>query len=270
MLERIPKLEISQVESESLERRRGSPEDALLSDAVYNLVGNAHHLSPEDLKGRLIVIADRVADLEKKSRTDELTGLLNLRGFREEVSRFESIFARERRDNDAETPVVLLMIDIDGFKEVNDTCGHEGGNRGLRLIAEQVQGVLRESDIFARVGGDEFSIFLPREDKEGAMKVAQKVRVAIEDSVTQTIHRDFPKYEGKLSASIGVAAVDGKGTIDGKVDATIEQIMTYADYASYVVKAAGKRGELSLEEAREVDADGKFEEDFLKGKVLPR
>ncbi len=246
-----------------------SPREPLLSEEITKLLERFETLSGEEVKAALTDMSERIAALERTSRTDELTGLLNRRGFREEVQRLESLFARERRDEKAEIPSALLALDLDGFKEVNDTCGHAGGDRCLQLISERIRGVLRESDVFARVGGDEFSIFLSQDDEHGAATVAEKVRTVIEKEVTETMRKEYPGYQGQLSASIGIVPIDSKGVVDGKV-AKVDELASYADYAAYVVKAAGKKGELTLRGAREVDADGKFQADFLSGKTLPR
>lgn len=250
--------------------RHGSSEEIPLSEELYDVAEIAGSLSPEELKHKLIEVVERVSDLEKKSRTDELTGLLNRSGFREGVERLEAIFMRERLSKRIDVSTALLMIDLDGFKEVNDACGHAGGNRCLQLIAEQVRDTLRESDIFGRIGGDEFSIFLSQDNENGAVRVAEKVRGVIEGVVTDTIHREFPNYTGKLSASIGIVASDGKGAIDGTNTMAIEKVLQYADYAAYVVKASGKRGELTLEDARDIDTNGQYQRDFLAGKTLSR
>lgn len=258
---------ISKIEAE-LGLYNRYPENASLSKEIYDLVGIAHRSSPEELRNKLTEIADRVANLERKSRTDELTGLLNREGFYEEVKQMKAIFMRERQDNNIKVPTALMMIDLDGFKEVNDTCGHACGDRCLSLIAEHVKDTLRESDVFARIGGDEFSIFIIDEE-DGAVRVAGKVRSVIEGIVTETIRQEFPTYKGSLSASIGVVPLDGNGTIDGE-SIGVEEVMRRADYVAYVVKAAGKSGELTLNGAREVDSDGQYQRDFLAKKTLVR
>jgi diguanylate cyclase (GGDEF)-like protein len=268
MSENVPQLKASGAEMGF--ERNGSPEKPPLSKEIYDLVGIAHRSSSEELRNRLTEIADRVAELEKKSRTDDLTGLLNRGGFREEVKLLEAIFARERKDENREIPTAMLVIDLDGFKEVNDTCGHACGDRCLTLIAEKVPTVLRESDVFARIGGDEFSIFLSQDDEKDALQVAEKVRLIIEQEVTEMLRREYAMYKGKLSASIGIVPIDGTGAVDGEKHMAIEKIMKYADYAAYVVKAAGKKGELTLKGAREVDTDGQYQRDFSEGKTLPR
>lgn len=249
------------------EAHHGSKEEKPLAEEILDLL----NLSLEEIRERIPELAERVAELRRKSRADELTGLLNRNGFREEVQQFEAVFARERRAKNVEIPTALLAIDLDGFKEVNDTGGHSCGDRCLQLIAEHVKSTLRESDLFARVGGDEFSIFLSESNEEGALEVARKVRSVLEGVVTDTIRLEFPSYKGKLSASIGIVISDSDQIVTGK-DRTgaIDEAMKQADYAAYVVKAAGKQGELTLDGAKEVDADGNFQRDFLQGKTLPR
>ena len=267
-MESMPKK--APLEAGQIERHKASSEEPKLSEQFAVLLKEAEALPKEAVLARLSELAHKVADLERTSRTDELTGLLNLRGFHEEVHRLQAIFQRERVDKGVEVLSALLMIDLDGFKEVNDRCGHGGGDRCLRLISEKVRGALRDSDVFARVGGDEFSIFLAEDDEPGAVIVAEKVRAVIEGDVTRTLREEYPAYNGVVSASIGIVPIDGDGTLGDGVDATIDVAMRHADYAAYAAKAAGKKGELTFAEARRLDADGQFERDFLAGKELPR
>lgn len=275
MFEKIPKKSPESQNEIGFEWHTGSEEEPSISKDLYDLVGVVHRIPHEELRNKLIVISDKVARLEEKSRTDGLTGLLNRNGFSEEMRRLEAIFAREQKDG-IRAESSLLAIDLDGFKEVNDSCGHACGDRCLSLISEKVKGVLRDADVFARVGGDEFSVFFIHHDEDGALHVAEKVRSVIEREVTETLRKEFPNYKGNLSASIGVVTIDGKGfsdndkMIDDRGNLMMEKVIKYADYASYVVKAAGKHGELTLKGAKEIDKDGQFERDFLSGKTLPR
>jgi two-component system, sensor histidine kinase LadS len=225
-------------------------------------------LPPEVLRGKLKELATRAEELSKKSRTDELTGLLNRSGFNEEFETLEGIYARGRERGEVQVPTALLTIDLDGFKQINDTGGHALGNECLKLVAEHAKVALRKGDILARTGGDEFTAYLSEVDEKDAVKVAQKVRLAIE-SVMAELREKLPNYAGSLSASIGVVATDENGMIDGTRVSSEEKIRL-ADYASYVVKAAGKKGEATLREARAIDVGGAFERDFLAGKTLPR
>lgn len=245
---------------ESAQTPRGSAQEAPLSEQMRGLIEFAN-LSPDELRMELRSMVERVKSLEEVSRTDELTGLLNRRGFYEKSHELESFFAREKQARNIEIPSALMAIDLDGFKQVNDSAGHAGGDECLQRIAEKVKAALRESDIFGRVGGDEFTIFLADSTEEGAVMVAQKVRAIIEE-VGEGLHEKFPAYTGTLSASIGI--------ITSAENLPLEERIQKADYAAYVVKAAGKTGELTLKGAREADAAGNIEQDFLAGKALPR
>jgi len=156
------------------------------------------------------------------SETDELTGVLNMRalsGVSERIFRQAARYAR---------PVSVLMIDSDGLKEINDTYGHETGNRMLRLTVQCIQGQMRETDVLARYGGDEFVVLLPETDCSGAMGVAKR----IEQSVAAT---PLPTREKKVpfSVSIGIACCPEHGN-------SLEMVMERADQAMYISKNGGK------------------------------
>jgi diguanylate cyclase (GGDEF)-like protein len=107
------------------------------------------------------------------SETDELTGLLNMRGFSIAANR---LFGQALRYNRAAT---VLMIDSDNLKLVNDTHGHEAGNRLLKQLARLVHAELRYTDVLARYGGDEFIVLLPETPPKGALEVAERIRDAV-------------------------------------------------------------------------------------------
>ena len=104
------------------------------------------------------------------SETDDLTGLLNVRGFALAANR---LFAQAARHGRATS---VLMIDSDNLKNVNDSHGHATGNLLLRQLAECIQAELRFTDIAARYGGDEFIVLLPDTPGKGAMEVAERIR----------------------------------------------------------------------------------------------
>ncbi len=117
---------------------------------------------------------ERIAYLESLSMTDELTGLLNRRGF---YSHFRRELAAARRSGAAGG--VLLIIDLDGFKGVNDTHGHLAGDAFLRHVARRIAGQVRQQDVVARLGGDEFAVLLTDTDAEaGAARVRQLTELA--------------------------------------------------------------------------------------------
>jgi diguanylate cyclase (GGDEF)-like protein len=125
-------------------------------------------------------------------------------------------------------PFALLMIDSDSLKTINDKHGHEAGNGLLKLTTRCIQSQLRESDLVARFGGDEFVVLLPETACTGAAAVANKILKTIQSS--PFAHRD---KNISVSVSIGVACHPEHGS-------TIEVIKEKADKAMYASKSAGK------------------------------
>ena len=156
------------------------------------------------------------------SETDELTGIYNMRGFAVIATR---LFAQAQRYNRAAS---LLMVDSDNLKQVNDTLGHEAGNRLLRHIVKSMQAQLRFTDVAARYGGDEFVVMLPDTPLRGALEVAERMRRAIEES-------PFAGEEGRVACtvSIGVATFPDHGR-------TLDALMSRADRALYKAKSSGR------------------------------
>ena len=116
---------------------------------------------------------ERIRRLQHEARHDPLTSLLNRRGFEEEARR---IVAHHLRSGE---PWAVLLLDLDGFKGVNDTFGHEAGDCVLRETARRLMCVLRTADIAARTGGDEFVMLLPGTGKEGVEKVRTRLSAAL-------------------------------------------------------------------------------------------
>ena len=161
------------------------------------------------------------------SETDELTGVLNMRAF---MTGAEQIFVQAER---YARPFSILMIDSDSLKAVNDTLGHEAGNRLLRLTVQCIGTALRKSpvrqpDLVARYGGDEFVVLLPETPSSGAFGVAERIRKAVESNPIRS--RD---QTAQATVSIGIASYPDHG-------ADFESVMENADQAMYASKAAGK------------------------------
>lgn len=156
------------------------------------------------------------------AETDELTGLYNMRGFSIMVDRLFAQAVRYKR------PASMLMIDSDSLKAVNDTHGHEAGNRLLRLVAKCIAGELRHTDVLARYGGDEFVVLLPETAANRAVEVAQRIRRAIESAPL-----DFDGIQIKTTVSIGLACYPEDGR-------SIDAIQARADRAMYAAKQQGR------------------------------
>jgi diguanylate cyclase (GGDEF)-like protein len=156
-------------------------------------------------------------ELERQALHDSLTGLPNRSLF---LDRLEQALRTARR---LSTPLALLVMDLDRFKEINDTFGHRAGDLLIGEVAERITADLRETDTVARLGGDEFALILPGADEGGAGHVAQKVIGALQ--------RPF-EVEGdahEIAISIGIAVSPQHGE-------DVETLMRRAEIAMYVAK----------------------------------
>lgn len=157
--------------------------------------------------------------------TDSLTGLYNRRKFFE-VANTE--LERSRRFN---RPLSILMIDLDHFKEYNDTYGHQSGDELLTRLANELSSSLREFDTLARYGGDEFVLLLPEIDEENAQKVARRLISLLED-MRVTIEKSNGS-QTHLTMSVGLACFPKHGT-------DLSSLIKAADRALYKAKEAGR------------------------------
>ncbi len=160
----------------------------------------------------------QVEALEQQAGTDSLTALTNRRKFETELAHHAQIATRY------EARGALLMIDLDGFKRVNDSIGHREGDSVLVRVAGILRNVLRRSDLAARFGGDEFAILLPEGDAEGAARAAERIVSAVV----------VPTVAGIVRASVGVATFDEDDT-----DPTGLAVLERADEALYAAKRKG-------------------------------
>lgn len=156
------------------------------------------------------------------SETDELTGLLNRRGFAIAAGR---LFAQGARHNRQST---ILMIDADNLKPVNDSQGHEAGNVLLKQLAKAICVELRNTDVPARYGGDEFIVLLAETPPKGALVVAERIRDAVASAPLE-----FNGKQVGCTVSIGVASFPEDGL-------TIDAIASRADRAMYQAKESGR------------------------------
>jgi len=161
-------------------------------------------------------------EVERLAITDGLTGLYQHRYFQEKL---ENEIRRGLRYNH---PTSLLMIDIDHFKLLNDTYGHQVGDEVLKRLAEIFKSRAREHDTVARYGGEEFAIILPVTPKEGALSAAERLRKSIE--ATQF---DVDGYSLRITVSIGVASCPQDAR-------TREELIGKADKALYAAKRSGR------------------------------
>ena len=162
------------------------------------------------------------SELEKLATTDGMTELSNRRQFDKAM---KSEFARYQRYF---RPLSLLVIDVDHFKAINDRLGHEAGDIVLKAVANLCAGVRRESDLVARIGGEEFAILLPETDESAALVVAERLRGLIENNL-----KTFNEIKLDVTISIGVAAA----TLSM---ASATTLLKQADAALYRAKDGGR------------------------------
>lgn len=179
---------------------------------------NAWYQEAERLKDsvldKVLMMSDRVEALNLEADTDALTGMLNRRGFHTQISSHMAI-----KNNS------IITFDIDFFKGVNDSYGHDVGDKTLCSVAGIIKTNCRDGDIVARMGGEEFIVFLPETSAEESAYVAERVRIAVAS-------KDFD-IVGKVTVSGGVAAMD---ECNGDLSRTLRQ----SDMALYRAKNAGR------------------------------
>jgi diguanylate cyclase (GGDEF)-like protein len=165
------------------------------------------------------------------SETDELTGLYNMRGF-------GAIIDREFQQSERYSrPFAVMMIDSDNLKQINDTYGHEGGNKLIRHLVKCIQDQLRNTDVMARYGGDEFVVLLPETNGQGGLELSERIRVKIAETGFEVQDKMV-----STSVSVGVASFPDDG---GSVVALLEK----ADKAMYRAKQSGKNRAMGYSEA---------------------
>jgi diguanylate cyclase (GGDEF)-like protein/hemerythrin-like metal-binding protein len=160
----------------------------------------------------------RARTMARRADTDALTGVLNRAGFNEAFSRE---FSRARRYRQ---PLSLVLLDLDHFKNVNDGYGHPAGDKVLEGTARLLETRVRESDVVARWGGEEFAVLAPMTDAEGAVRLAEKLRGLMEFTHLGPV--------GAVTASFGVAEM--------RVEDTIEAMLHRVDEALYGAKDSGR------------------------------
>jgi diguanylate cyclase (GGDEF)-like protein len=160
-------------------------------------------------------VDERFEKLEQLAATDPLTGLANRRGCEKSIAGEISRAERERK------PLSCIMLDIDRFKQVNDTMGHQVGDQVLRELSKMLRESVRAYDIVARWGGEEFLLILPGADLEAARQLAERIRVGVQKLPTSTV-----------TISAGAAEFDA--------DYDFEATLRTADRRMYEAKAAGR------------------------------
>lgn len=192
---------------------------------VLHLTGEVEHTLPDEQYDNLRALASQVGArigtlrafkrTQLQASTDSLTGLINRRTLEERVRLLEA----------NGVPYGVVLADLDHFKSLNDTYGHQAGDRALQLFATALRAAVRESDLVARLGGEEFAVVLPKLSIDEAAEAAERMRVALASAVADS---GGPRF----TASFGVSAsVYGEG---------LETVLRAADAALYRAKELGR------------------------------
>jgi diguanylate cyclase (GGDEF)-like protein len=171
---------------------------------------------------RLLEQRAALSEAERRAQTDPLTGVLNRGSL---IERLEAACVRARARG---LPIALLFIDLDHFKEINDTYGHLAGDACLAAIIEPIQAELRQSDVIGRYGGEEFVVILSSADTAAAYPIAQRILERVANVTVGGYGKPI-----RLTCSIGVAASDTLGVWG-------EHLIARADEAVYAAKRSGR------------------------------
>jgi two-component system cell cycle response regulator len=180
-------------------------------------------LLANEIAGPLRIVA-LMSLTRKAAATDTLTGLMNRRAFLEAMERESSRASRHM------FPMSVLLLDVDHFKKVNDTHGHDAGDAVLQGVARVLRGIARKSDLVARWGGEEFVVALPQTAETGARIAAERIRRALADAAYKLPGGDTIP----VTASVGLASIGASDKFD------FEEILARADKAMYAAKARGR------------------------------
>jgi diguanylate cyclase (GGDEF)-like protein len=206
-------------------------------DGLYLLIFEQHRLTYNELIEKMSKLNDQIVDitreLEKKNiqlsealttvkrimNTDPLTGIFNRRAIDKMINREISFALRHK------LPLSVVMIDIDHFKKINDTYGHETGDNVLKNFAKKIKKLIRNEDIFGRYGGEEFILILPNTNIDSAYKVTERIRKEIEKMKLKGI-------KGNITASFGLTEILPADNQDS--------LIKRADDALYLAKRNGR------------------------------
>lgn len=192
----------------------GSPKPKYYNESSLNLISMATQQTAMALKN-----AELYEKMVSLAITDGLTGLYTHRYFQERLNEFVKEFQRSHKF------FSLIMIDTDRFKSYNDTLGHPEGDKLLQQLSKIIKGYTRDSDLVSRYGGDEFAVILKDSDKENALRIAERIREAVQYA--------FSSHQVQITSSIGIATFPSDA--ENKPD-----LLTAADAALYQSKNNGR------------------------------
>ena len=207
-----------------------SRREVSIKESKFDMRVNTVCNDQEMILGRMILLRDiteevkLLEEIQELATIDSLTGINNRRHF------FELANIELARKSRKMYPVSLIMMDVDHFKEINDTYGHVAGDRMLHLVAQLCKQNVRRYDIVGRYGGEEFVILMPAADEGCAEKVAKRICDRVEEAYIEDEETKI-----RVTVSLGVACMENSDT-----DISLESLIMRADQALYAAKADGR------------------------------
>lgn len=208
-------------------KKDGSTFPCLVKGNTFEINGRFLHITTfidlTDIKDKEYQLIQVQKELQEQAHKDYLTGLYNRRYFAELAQNYMELFHREKKE------ASVMMLDIDLFKNINDTYGHGEGDKVIKTLVDALIKNTRQSDIIARFGGEEFVVLLPNIDKKDALHVAQKIRHYVEGLEVVTLQNEVMRF----TVSIGISDIKYD-------DENIETPIKRADDALYKAKNSGR------------------------------
>jgi len=198
------------------------PEPQVESLKAVRQIAQLAHALVDEISTHLKAQDRRIAELETLATNDALTQVLNRRGFEERLTHELSVARRHGVGG------VLIFVDLDEFKPVNDTYGHACGDEVLRTVSNLLRGHIRDTDYIGRLGGDEFAILLPRSNKRNGVRRAE--------DLDKKLNNAYAAWDGnqiKIKASCGVHMYSA--------NAEVGELLEAADAAMYKIKQERKQ-----------------------------
>jgi diguanylate cyclase (GGDEF)-like protein len=201
-----------------LDSGRGSDSEMIKLKSAISEMGQQVY---KQISGLEKVVAERTAELEKLAYTDSLTGVTNRRAF---LNASNEELSRSRR---LSYDVGVMMLDLDHFKAINDTYGHDAGDEVLKQVSKAMSNCLRKEDTLGRIGGEEFAIITPGADKGGMHKLASRLQQSIE-----LLNFSFLPEDKNITVSIGYTKISN--------NEDFKAALKRADEHLYTAKASGR------------------------------
>jgi diguanylate cyclase (GGDEF)-like protein len=193
-----------------------------LDPAIVEVLGKLSREDRQVVEGALAKAEKTEAELRYLADHDSLTGLLNRRCFRAKLDRYVSFSARYGGQG------AVMIIDIDGLKAVNDEFGHQTGDNLIRRVSTGLRERVRDTDIVARLSGDEFAVLIPQTDTDGALQLGEDLRAEVAEGFSAAAEA------GEATISVGITMFGGKRDIGS------EAVLAAADEAMYRAKEEGR------------------------------